>query len=159
MNFKKIKTVIFDFDGVFTNNKVIISEDGKESVICNRSDGIGIDMLRKLNIYMKIVSSEKNPVVKIRAEKLKLSVAYGVKSKIEEVNKFCDLNNVSIQETAFLGNDLNDIECMKKVGFPIAVADAIEEVKLISSYILSKKGGNGAVRELCELIYNSQVNG
>ena len=70
MNLKKIKAIVFDFDGVFTNNRVIVSEDGKESVICNRSDGIGLEMLRSLGIPMTIISTEKNPVVAQRATKL-----------------------------------------------------------------------------------------
>ena len=81
MNFNKVKAVVFDFDGVFTNNKVIVSEEGRESVICNRSDGIGIEKLRKLNIPMIIISTEQNPVVSMRADKLKLPVKHGVKNK------------------------------------------------------------------------------
>ncbi len=82
MKIKDIKAIVFDFDGVFTDNRVIISEDGKESVICNRSDGIGLEIIRNLEIPMKIISTEKNPVVTIRAKKLKLYVEYIVEIKI-----------------------------------------------------------------------------
>ena len=81
MNLKKIQAVVFDFDGVFTNNRVIVREDGNESVICNRSDGLGIERLRKLNIPMVIISTEQNPVVSMRAKKLKLPEKHGVKNK------------------------------------------------------------------------------
>ena len=158
MNFKDIKAVVFDFDGVFTDNRVIISEDGKESVICNRSDGIGLEMLRKLSIPMTIISTEKNPVVEIRAKKLALPVEQGVKNKIKELEKFSRFINVDYKNIAFVGNDINDIQCMIKVGFPIAVSDAVADIKKISLFVLDKKGGEGAVRELCELIFNAYQN-
>jgi len=158
LDYKNIKAVIFDFDGVFTNNLVIVSEDGKESVICNRSDGIGLEMLRKLNMPMMIVSSEINPIVKFRAKKLRLPVVHGVKNKLEEIIKFCESNKFSLDDIAFVGNDINDAESMRKVGFPVAVADAVYSIKKISLIILEKNGGTGAVREFCELIYNSHKN-
>ena len=154
-NLNRIKAVIFDFDGVFTDNRVIISEDGKESVICNRSDGIGLNLLRELNIQILIISSEKNPVVKMRAKKLNIPVINGVSNKAEELIKFSKSENINIKNIAFLGNDINDAECMKKVGFPVAVKDAYDDIKLISLFVLDKKGGDGAVRELCDLIYKS----
>ena len=158
MNLKKIKAIVFDFDGVFTNNRVIVSEDGKESVICNRSDGIGLEMLRSLGIPMTIISTEKNPVVAQRATKLELPVAHGVGEKIQELEKYSRSVNVNYKDIAFIGNDINDIECMKKVGFPVAVADAVEDIKVISSFVLNRKGGDGAVRELCELIFKAHQN-
>ncbi len=155
MNFKNIKAIVFDFDGVFTDNRVIVSEDGKESVICNRSDGIGLEMLRSLGIPMTIISTEKNTVVSQRANKLNIPVVHGVENKVEELEKFAKSINVEYKNIAFVGNDINDAECMKKVGFPIAVADAVDDIKIISSLVLEKKGGDGAVREFCEPIYQS----
>jgi len=158
LEFKEIKALVFDFDGVFTDNRVIVSENGKESVICNRSDGIGLEMLRTLGIPMTIISTEMNPVVAIRAKKLKISVAYGVKNKIEELNFFSKAVNIDFENIAFIGNDINDSKSMEKVGFPIAVADAIDDIKMISSLVLEKKGGEGAVREFCELVFQSHEN-
>ena len=86
MNFKNIKAIVFDFDGVFTDNRVIVSENGKESVICNRADGLGLEMLRILDIPMTIISTEKNLVVSSRAKKLKIPVVHGVKNKIKEIS-------------------------------------------------------------------------
>jgi N-acylneuraminate cytidylyltransferase/3-deoxy-D-manno-octulosonate 8-phosphate phosphatase (KDO 8-P phosphatase) len=159
LNFRNIKAVVFDFDGVFTDNRVIVSENGKESVICNRSDGIGLEMLRKLDMPMTIISTEKNLVVSSRAKKLKIPVVHGVKNKIRELEKFSKSINIGCEYIAFVGNDINDTECMEKVGFPIAVADAVEDIKAISSFLLNNKGGDGAVRELCELIYKAYQNG
>jgi YrbI family 3-deoxy-D-manno-octulosonate 8-phosphate phosphatase len=158
LNFKKIKAVVFDFDGVFTNNQVIVSEDGKESVQCNRADGIGLEVLRRLDIPMTIISTEKNPVVAMRAKKLKLTVVHGVENKLKELIKFSASNKIDLNNIAYVGNDINDIDCMKKIGFPIAVADAFDDIKTSAKYILNKNGGDGAVRELCELIFNSYQN-
>jgi len=158
LKIKDIKAIVFDFDGVFTDNRVIVSEDGKESVICNRSDGIGLEIIRNLEIPMKIISTEKNPVVAKRAEKLKLSVTYGVDDKLAELKKYSNETDIEISDFAYIGNDINDLQSMEKVGFPVAVADAVEEIKLISTLILTKKGGDGAVREFCELIYKSYNN-
>ncbi len=81
-----------------------------------------------------------------------------MESKIKELDKFSKSINIDYEDIAFLGNDINDTECMEKVGFPVAVADAVEDIKVISSLILHKKGGDGAVREFCELIYKSYNN-
>jgi 3-deoxy-D-manno-octulosonate 8-phosphate phosphatase (KDO 8-P phosphatase) len=159
LNLKKIQAVVFDFDGVFTNNRVIVREDGNESVICNRSDGLGIERLRKLNIPMVIISTEQNPVVSMRAKKLKLPEKHGVKNKKIELEKFASSVNVKLKNIVFIGNDINDLECMNSVGFPIAVADAFEEIKEVSIYTLTRNGGDGAVREFCDLIYQSYKNG
>ena len=158
MNFKKIKAVIFDFDGVFTDNRVIISENGEESVVCSRLDGIGLEMLRGLGIPMTIISKERNRVVLIRARKLKVPVKYGIDDKLKELKKFSASLKIDLNCIAFVGNDINDIDCMKAVGFPIAVFDSVEDVKKVSKYVLSKKGGEGAVRELCELIFKAFEN-
>lgn len=158
MNFNKIRAVVFDFDGVFTDNKVIVSENGTESVLCSRSDGVGIELLKKLDIPMIIISSEKNPVVSKRARKLELPVVHGLQDKVNELYKFSDLIKIDMKNICYVGNDINDLECMKLVGFPIAVLNAVDEIKEISKYILNTKGGDGAVRELCELIYKSYHN-
>lgn len=147
--------MVFDFDGVFTDNTVYIFEDGRESVVCNRADGIGIEILRKLKIPMKIISTEQNSVVIERAKKLNLSVINNVSNKRNELEKFSKLVGVGVEYIAFVGNDINDEECMKNVGFPIAVNDAVEKIKMISKHVLSKNGGKGAVREFCELVSSS----
>ena len=118
-----------------------------------------LEMLRKLDMPMTIISTEKNLVVSSRAKKLKIPVVHGVNNKIRELEKFSNSINIGCEHIAFVGNDINDTECMEKVGFPIAVADAVENIKAISSFLLNNKGGDGAVRELCELIYKSYQNG
>lgn len=151
----KPKVVFFDFDGVFTDNFVTVNEFGHESVKCYRSDGVGLALLKDINVKAVIVSTEKNEVVKIRAEKLKLEVYNGVEDKATFITQFCSKNDVRLDECIFVGNDINDLEAMKLVGFPISVSDAFDSVKVISSYITKLNGGCGAVREVCELIYNN----
>lgn len=155
--FNTIKLVVFDFDGVFTDNRVIVSEDGKESVICNRSDGIGLSMLRKQGIEMIILSTEKNKVVEHRAKKLQLECHYNIDNKLKYLKLLLKQKGISLKNTAFLGNDINDYDCLKNVGLPVVVADAFPEVKKIAKIILTKKGGEGAVREFCELLSNSKT--
>ena len=149
---KNIKMVIFDFDGVFTNNQVIVHQDGTESVICNRSDGLGLDMLRKLGIQMAIVSTEKNPVVLARAKKLRLDCFHSTEIKADKVKKLAKKKGIALNQVAYVGNDINDLESLKIVGVPITVADAYPEIKKIAKIILTRNGGHAAVRELCELI-------
>lgn len=149
---KNIEIVIFDFDGVFTTNQVIVLENGLEGVICSRSDGLGLDMLRRHNIYMVIVSTEKNPVVAMRAKKLKLDCHHGLDDKEHTVRALAKQKKVSLEKVAYLGNDINDLKCLKIVGLPVVVADAFPETKEIAKLILMRNGGDAAVREFCEML-------
>ena len=149
---ESISAVIFDFDGVFTDNKVYVFEDGREAVACNRSDGLGISLLRATNISLLVLSTEENPVVSARCRKLKLECLQGVKDKLPALQQWLDQRAVDIRETVYVGNDLNDLACMQAVGFPIAVADAYPQVQAVAKLVLKANGGHGAVREVCDLI-------
>ena len=153
-----IKLAIFDFDGVFTDNKVLVSEDGIESVNCCRSDGIGIARIAKIGIKSYVVSTETNPVVKVRCKKLNLPAIQGVENKKEAIKNLCESLKISLEECLFLGNDINDISALKIVGCPLAVADSYSEINPFVIYKTKKKGGEGAVREICDLIYNYRSN-
>lgn len=149
---KNLQAVIFDFDGVLTDNKVYVDQNGIESVRCDRSDGHGISELKKAGIPVLILSRELNPVVKARCEKLGVECIHGEQDKakrLQEVakDKGWDLNNL-----IFVGNDIPDIEVMKLVGYGISVADAHPEVIQNADAVLTKAGGQGAVRELCDLV-------
>lgn len=149
-----ISTIFFDFDGVFTNNKVIVSQNGEESVICDRSDGLGLAMMRSLGIRMFILSTETNIVVGKRAEKLQIQCYQGLVNKLEKLTQIAAQHNVALENIAYIGNDINDIDCLSAVGLPVVVADGYPQVKEIAKIILSKNGGEGAVREFCEWLYN-----
>jgi len=154
---KNVKIVIFDFDGVFTNNQVIVSQKGDESVLCNRSDGLGLDMLRRFGIEMVIISTEKNPVVRMRADKLKIKCYYDCPDKLALLKEVLLEKKISLAKTAYVGNDINDLSCLEAVGLPVVVADAYPAVKKAAKIILKKKGGHGAVREFCEILSASQI--
>jgi 3-deoxy-D-manno-octulosonate 8-phosphate phosphatase (KDO 8-P phosphatase) len=152
LDFSKIELLVFDFDGVFTDNAVWIDQNGIEMVRCSRADGIGLSKLRSMGVDMIVVSTEENPIVSMRCKKLKLDCRQGIKNKFDEVVAIAKRKKKALLEIAFVGNDINDFEVMNKVGFPIAVADAEPEIKKIARYISKRLGGAGAVREICELI-------
>ena len=109
MEFAKPKALVFDFDGVLTDNKVYVSEDGKEMVCCNRSDGLAFDAFRRLGLPVFWVSRETNPVVRVRAAKLKVPVLQAVTDKPEAVYALAEKEGISMSEILFVGNDLNDV--------------------------------------------------
>ena len=151
----EVKLALFDFDGVFTNNLVYVSENGVEHVACCRSDGIGISRLNSIGIPTYVISTETNNVVMARCEKLKIPFVQNIKNKDFEVLKLCKELKVDLENTLFIGNDINDIPALKIVGFPISVADSYPEIKEYTIYQTKAKGGEGAVREVCDLIYRS----
>lgn len=149
---KNIKLIFFDFDGVFTNNTVIVDENGKESVICNRSDGIGLSRLEIGGVKLIIVSTEINPVVTERGKKLKIKVYQGVENKLQLIRTILEEESIDPSEAIFVGNDINDIPAMKFVGCGVAPADSYPEVKKKCDILLTKNGGYGAVREICDMV-------
>jgi 3-deoxy-D-manno-octulosonate 8-phosphate phosphatase (KDO 8-P phosphatase) len=156
---KNMELVVFDFDGVFTDNKVHITENGMESVSCFRSDGLGLDLLRKLNINMAILSGEKNGIVQTRAKKLCLECYHGVEEKKIVLQSIIDQYGVDYSKVAFVGNDINDLSCLRLVGLPVAVNDAYPQVKKVARIVLKRKGGMGAVREFCEMLVKAKEDG
>lgn len=150
-----IELIVYDFDGVMTDNRAIIFQDGTEAVIVNRADGLGIDHLRTLDIAQLILSTETNPVVKARASKLRVEAIIGCGDKKKALLNYCKQNNCNLENTVYLGNDLNDLEVMKVVGFPIATADAHSDIKTVAKFITKSKGGEGVVRELAEILEKS----
>ena len=142
--------LVFDFDGVLTDNRVLIFEDGREAVWCNRSDGLGFDMLRAAGIRTMIMSTEHNPVVSARGRKLQIPVLQAVGDKSATLTELCVAENINLDRVAFVGNDVNDLAAMKLTGFPIAVADAHSTVQDIAWTVLRTIGGAGAAREVAE---------
>lgn len=147
-----LRHVFFDFDGVFTDNRVFVSEDGTESVACSRSDGLGIEALKKLSIGLTIVSTEANPVVAARARKLRLECFQGCENKHAFLVDFLSSRGLDREVVAFVGNDLNDLEAMRYVGLSACPIDAWPAVRSEAGIVLTRRGGYGAVREFCDLI-------
>lgn len=155
MNYKnkKISLLALDFDGTLTDNRVLVLDNGHEAVFCNRSDGLGIEYIKKEGVAVIIISKEKNPVVGHRAEKLNVCCLQGIDDKVCALEDYCRENNICLDEVAYAGNDLNDIEVMKKVGIAIAVNDAEPEVKNVANIVLKKKGGEGIATEIYKLFW------
>jgi 3-deoxy-D-manno-octulosonate 8-phosphate phosphatase (KDO 8-P phosphatase) len=147
----KIQLVAFDFDGVFTDNLVYVMQDGSEAVRCNRSDGIGLQKLKKLDIESVIISTEANPVVSARARKLKMRCFQNCEDKRKTLESLAKEMGISLAEIAFVGNDINDRPCLTCVGLPIVVQDAHPDVRPLARYRTRAPGGHGAVREVCDL--------
>lgn len=150
--FQKIELLVLDFDGVMTDNRVLVSEEGKESVFCNRGDGLGIEMLKKRGIEVIVISKEKNKVVKTRCKKLKIKCLKGINNKRALFLKEIKKRQVKLENVCFIGNDVNDIDCIKDAGIGVAVADSHKSVLKIADYVTQRKGGDGAVREVIDLI-------
>ena len=151
---ENIDAFIFDFDGVLTNNLVFVDQDGKESVSCNRSDGLAFDVLRKLKKPSYILSTEKNPIVSARAKKLKIQAIQGVEDKVKELLSLAKTNEYNLNRILYVGNDINDYKAMKLCGYSACPSDSHEKIRSIATFVLQKKGGNGVIRELLEVKLN-----
>ena len=151
---KKIRLIAFDFDGVFTDNKVFVFQDGTEAVACYRGDGIGLNKLKEMDIHIRIISSEVNQVVLKRAEKLNIEAINNVSDKKSALVKVIEKLKITKDQVAFVGNDINDLKCMNFVGLPITVNDAHPDILNHALYKTSNNGGAGAVREICDLFEN-----
>ena len=144
----ELKLIIYDFDGIMTNNTAFVLEDGKEGVIINRSDGIGVNMIKELGIPQIILSTEENSVVAVRAKKLGLPVFQGIRNKKQALFEISRKQNVALKNIMYVGNDVNDLDCMKAVGLAVAPADAYDEVRSVAKIVLKSGGGEGVVREI-----------
>lgn len=150
LSIEKIEAFIFDFDGVLTNNLVYLSQDGKESVSCSRADGLAFDVLHKLSKPSFILSTEKNPVVRMRANKLNISAINGVSNKMEAIKSLAKKYNFNLDNMFYVGNDLNDYYAMQLCGFKACPADSHPKIIELSDIRLKINGGNGVIRDLLE---------
>ncbi len=147
-----IDAFIFDFDGVLTNDKVYVGEDGNEWVSCHRSDGLAFDVLRKLNKPSYILSTETNAVVTARAKKIKIPSIQGVNDKASELQRLAKEEGFNLDKVMYIGNDLNDYNAMKLCGFSACPSNSHHKIISISKIHLKTKGGDGVVRELLEVV-------
>ena len=154
-----VRLVAFDFDGVFTDKTVFVCQDGKESVRCWRGDGLGLARLRSVGVRSCVLSTEKNPVVKKRADKIGVPCHHGLSDKASAIKKICREWKIPLSLTMFVGNDINDTPAWRVVGMPVAVADAATEVLAHVVFRTRRRGGFGAVREICDKIFHAQKPG
>ena len=155
---ERIKWLFTDIDGVWTDCTILYSSKGEEMKAFSYRDGMGAERLRKLtSIKIAIITGENSEIVSRRAEKLNIETIFlGIKNKLEVVEKFMVANNLSWENIAYIGDDLNDIEVMKHASLCACPADAYKDVLVISNYICEKKGGEGAFREFCEFLIENQ---
>lgn len=149
---KPVSAVVLDFDGVFTNNQVLVFQDGSEAVFCHRGDGWGLVHLIEKGIKILVLSSEANTIVQARCKKLGLNCIQDQSDKLPALINWSKSNNIDLSRAIYVGNDLNDKECMMAVGYSVAVADAHPSIRDISNHVLRTPGGFGAIREIIELI-------
>jgi len=151
---QSIKAIVFDFDGVMTDDQVYITETGQEMVMASRSDGMGISALRNAGLKLLILSKERNPVVARRAEKLQIEVIQACDNKLEALTKWLSKNQLLLSQCAYVGNDINDLQCMQAVKLAIAPIDAHPQATQAAHWRLTRAGGKGAIRELSDAIIN-----
>lgn len=153
---QKIKLAAFDVDGVMTDGSLTFDENGNELKTFNAKDGLGAVRLHEKGIITCIITARDNPTVAHRAEIIKIQELHqGSKNKIETLSKIMEKYNINFEEVAYIGDDLPDICILEKAGLAACPADAVDEVKKVVHLICTKNGGRGAVREFCDLIYNS----
>ena len=151
---EQLDALVFDFDGVFTDNRVTVLEEGHEAVVCSRGDGMGIELLRKAGWPMIVLSKEVHPIVSARCSKLGLECQQGVDDKLPALIRWLESRRFALDRTLYVGNDINDVACLTAVGCPVVVADAHPQAARAARIILEKPGGRGALRELAELIFS-----
>lgn len=147
----KIDLLILDFDGVLTDNRVYVSESGEESVACHRGDGWGIKLLKDRGLEIIILSTESNPVVSARAQKLGVACRQNCVDKKEAVEQILAGRKLDASRVMYVGNDTNDADAMSLVGYPVAPADAHSQILRCARLITKSKGGYGVVRELADI--------
>jgi YrbI family 3-deoxy-D-manno-octulosonate 8-phosphate phosphatase len=153
---ERVRFAVFDFDGVFTDNRVWVNERGEEALAFSRSDGLGLRRLDEVGVPYLIVSLEVNPVVGARAQKLQAACVQGADDKLSVLREQAERRGVALEQTAYVGNDVNDAECLRAVGLPVVPADAWPEVKPLARWVLERPGGNGCVREFCDAVWQAQ---
>jgi YrbI family 3-deoxy-D-manno-octulosonate 8-phosphate phosphatase len=149
----EIRLVVFDFDGVFTDNRVWTNERGEESVACWRGDAHGLRRLEEVGVDHLIISTELNQAVGARAKKIRAACIQGVDDKPPVLREEVARRGLTLEETAYLGNDVNDAGCLAIVGLPVVPADAWPEVVPLAKLVLERRGGYGCVRELCDAVW------
>jgi YrbI family 3-deoxy-D-manno-octulosonate 8-phosphate phosphatase len=150
---KQVKLILSDFDGVWTDNKVYTFGNSDEGIASSKADSLALGIFRqRFAIPVIVVSKEKNPVVQSRCAKLHLEALCSVEDKLCLLDRELAARGLSWSEVCYIGNDLNDLECMRKAGLTFCPADAAPEIRGQANYVLSHTGGNGAVREMLELL-------
>lgn len=152
----RVRLVVFDFDGVFTDNRVLVMADGTEAVQCWRSDGLGLSAARAAGLSLLVISTETNPIVQVRCEKLKVPCIHACADKAATLQEEAAKQGVTLDEIAYMGNDVNDLGALHLVGLAACPSDAHPEVLSVARYVSRVAGGFGAVRDFCDYLVHVQ---
>ncbi len=147
-----IDLLVTDFDGVLTDNRVLVSDDGHESVVCTRADGIGCDLLKAAGLALLILSTETNRVVSVRGEKLGIEVVQGCADKGTAMRDLLSERGLDPARVMYVGNDVNDLGALRAVGWPVVPADAHPDVVGDARLVTEAAGGQGVLRELASTL-------
>ena len=150
LDISKVELMVIDCDGVLTDNRVFVREDGVESVSFSRADGLAFNALKKLDIKTIIMSSETNNVVSARGHKLGVQVFQGITSKLSSLQRLILENNLTKANVVYVGNDINDLQAMTICGLSFCPKDAHHLIKELANVTLSTNGGDGVIREIVE---------
>lgn len=158
-NLLEIKLIITDVDGVLTDGGLYYTSEGLVMKKFNVKDGMGIRLLRENNIKCAIITTDTSELINKRAERIKVDYVYlGVWDKENKMKEICELENITPQNVAFIGDDVNDVSIINEVGFSACPNDAVDGIKNIVDYTLSKKGGEGVFREFADLVLRAKVD-
>ena len=153
---RQVRFAVFDFDGVFTDNRVWTNERGEESIACWRGDALGLRRLDEVGVEYLILSTEVNEAVGARARKIRATCVQAVDDKLPVLREEAGRRGVALEETAYVGNDVNDAGCLGAVGLPVVPADAWPEVVPLARLVLTRAGGHGCVREFCDAVWQAK---
>jgi YrbI family 3-deoxy-D-manno-octulosonate 8-phosphate phosphatase len=150
---QKIRALVLDVDGVLTDGGMYYGPSGEGLKRFNVKDGLGLRLIGEAGILVALISGENSEILKRRAEKLKIeNVFVGVEDKLQTLKEFVGARSIALGEVAYVGDDLNDLAALGVVALPIAVADAVPEVRKAAAWVTTRRGGDGAVREVCDRI-------
>lgn len=153
----KVQAVVTDFDGVMTDNRVHVDQDGHETVVCNRGDGWGISLLKEAGIAVACISTEENPVVRARCQKLGIPYWQGQRDKLSALRAFLEHRGIDRADCLYVGNDTNDATCLDFVGTAVVPRDAASEVTHLADWQTKTAGGEGVLREIASLILKAKT--
>ncbi|MCA9978957.1 MAG: HAD hydrolase family protein, partial [Anaerolineales bacterium] len=151
-----VRAIVTDFDGVLTDNKVLVDETGREAVVCSRGDGWGINLLKKAGYHIACISTETNPVVAARCRKLDIPYWQGQTDKLSALTSFLAAHNLPPEACLYVGNDTNDAACLRHAGIAVVPQDAAPEVKPLADWVTAVTGGNGVLREIAHHLLNAK---
>jgi len=154
---RRVRLLCVDVDGVLTDAGMYYGPDGEVLKKFNTRDGMGLARVREVGVAVAIISGEDSAIVHARAAKLKIDDVYcDAANKRAAVDALCDKHDLALDQVAFIGDDLNDLSALESVGLACAVADAAEPVQAVAHYVTRRRGGDGAVREVCELLISAK---